>query len=182
MSRLIRSGLLATFVVSVLLVDPVAHATNKSSWVRDAENPARSALNAEAQVFLNEGSGASSGTVFANIPADRRLVIEYVSVHCQTPVGNPMVTASLKVIELFDSGLFTEQSFHVPLNAQGNNTSGQAIYVAGLTTRLYADPRPDTGGQGGVSAEASRQSVAGYSECTFRISGHTVKVRKARAN
>jgi len=123
--------------------------------VRDIDNPARQPFQRQLGFEVTEFGGFSSFTV----PAGKRLVIEYVSASGVVPSGDSMqylvVTGEV-------------QNF-IPV-AQQASAPGVVFCVAGLQTRLYAEPGTS------VTLGALRTGSTGTSSANISISGYLVDI------
>jgi hypothetical protein len=144
-----------------------------STPMRDVENPARTPFQASGSVTFDTPFAGIFGTPLYEVPTGRRAVIEYVSVRCSSPAGNPMVSAVIQVTELTGGGGSIARSFQIPITFQGTDAFSGPLYIGGLTTRLYSD-RGLSGG--GVTMGASRANGSGSGNCSFAISGHTIAI------
>lgn len=130
--------------------------------VRDADNPARQPFQTELDFF--EADGSYGATQSFTVPANKRLVIEYVSADSGVPVG-----------ELTRIGISTEingqyQGHHVVANRLGAVGNGDDEFVAGQPMTVYADPGTD------VFVGFSRNNAVGFANCFVTISGHFVDI------
>ena len=102
-------------------------------WVRDADNPARHIFRKDITANVN-GNSQSLGQFF--VPANQRLVIEYVSAFAEAPVGQ-------KVRFHIDTEPFTPQfaTFYLPPVFLGNGFIGFGDqFIASQQVRLYFNP------------------------------------------
>jgi hypothetical protein len=186
MSGLKPIALLATAVATVVSFQSAVFAGDAAPRVHSpgypfpfpigqgqSDNPARNPFAASETVTVGASFAGVFNTPIADVPEGRRLVIEYVSVRCFSPAGNPIVETLVGVTETLDNGS-TTRSFEVPVRYQGDSPFGGPTYVGALATRLYSDPGGLSGG--GVTAGVQRENGTGEAACTFAISGHTISV------
>ena len=166
--RIHTAGRLVTGVAVALLA--ASASAQRSTPVRDVENPARSPLAASGSVEVRDGFTGSFNTTLVTLDADQRYVLEFASVRCTTPSGNAPTTVSLGIVESTGSG-FTTRPFEIPVRFQGTTAGGTATYVGALATRLYADSGP-TGSA--VRGNVAREESTGETRCNFNLSGHTI--------
>jgi hypothetical protein len=149
----------------------VTNDTNNPVPTRDVENPARTPFQASAPIALDPPFAGVFGTPLYEVPAGKRAVVEYASVRCSSPAGNPMTQAVVQVTELLEGGGSISRSFEIPIAFQGTDAFSGPLYIGGLGMRLYSDRGPSGGG---ITAGASRASGSGSGSCSFAISGHLV--------
>ncbi|HTT36356.1 MAG TPA: hypothetical protein VMH32_01655 [Burkholderiales bacterium] len=130
--------------------------------IRNADNPA-------FQPFQATGTGTISNSALVTlttVPANKRLVIEYVSFSASVPTDQRVMGT---VSTALASGA---ASFVVSVAPQGSD--GFKDYFAGSqVVRIYADPGTD------VVAECDRVPPlgTGAGSCTFAISGYFVDIQ-----
>lgn len=167
--RIHAAGRIATGVAAALLA--ASASAQRSTPVRDVENPARSPLAATGSVDVPVGFTGSFNTSLVTLDADQRYVLEFASVRCTTPSGNAPTTVSLGIVENTAGGGVITRPFEIPLRLQGTTPGGTSTYVGALATRLYADS-----GLGGVAVRGNvaREESTGSTQCNFNLSGHTI--------
>lgn len=113
---------------------------------------------------IDPGSNGSNFFSPDPIPADRRLVIEFVSVRFIVPVGDtPMFALQASV---GGGGL----SYLIPLTFIGT-ASGRDEYRATMMVRLYSDGN----GMNGPGADCSRAlRDVGAASCSVTLSGYLI--------
>jgi hypothetical protein len=139
--------------------------------IHSLDNPAFTAFQNSATVALEPGYAGVFGTPLADPPAGTRMVIDYVSVQCQTPPRTSINSAVVGATELVTPTLALGRTFQIPLRDQGVDVFGNAIFVGGLSVRLYSDPALFGSG---VTAGALRSTGTGTSTCFFTIMAHVV--------
>ena len=139
--------------------------------VNDGIQPVQASARCSASVSV----GCGSGNVYA-VPANKRLVIEYVSLHV---CGLPGLTASWSILV---QNVGTPESIHHALNvtppamgpgnsAIGCNSTPSSTTDVGQVVRLYAE----TGSI--VTFDADRANgITGNATFEFTISGYLVDV------
>ena len=130
--------------------------------VRDVDNPARQPFQTNLQFFLQDGSFGDQQS-FA-VPANKRLVIEYISADSGVPVGQ------LARIGVYTSlnNLFTLH--YVVTNRLGTVGNGDDEFVAGQPTTIYADPGTQ------VFVGFTKNAGQGFANCSITLSGHLVNL------
>ena len=131
--------------------------------VRDADNPARQGFQQEVGVKVEEGG--NTGLTDFEVPAGKRLIIEYVSAEVHTPAGQ---SCDVRV------GTFnndTGRSHFFAATQVAPTNLGNDIMVSQMT-RLYADP----GTKVGVVVRRVATSQAGSLQGVVSISGYLVNV------
>jgi hypothetical protein len=126
--------------------------------VRDLDNPARQPINAGTECNLLEGCTAFIFTV----PSGKRLVIEYVSIDADMPVGQ----VTLFSIETTAGG---KQLIHrLPQTPPAVKFGGEGRANMGQQVRLYADPGTR------VVVNGIRNELVGGWVYNFTLSGYLV--------
>jgi len=130
--------------------------------ISNADNPAFQPFQATASGAI----GNSALVTLTTVPANKRLVIEYVSLSASVPTGQK-VTGT--VTTALQSGFAT---FAVTVAPQGSD-GFKDYYAASQLVRIYADPGSD------VSAECVRVPPlgTGTGTCSFAISGYFVDIQ-----
>ena len=124
-------------VSDVLVVNSPAQAVPVSAQgttlVRDADNPARQAVNVHLEKNLPVGqSQTACPTTLFTVPAGKEFVVEYVSIWGVSAVlESPSVSISRP-------GVQTEYLFF--LERKGTSLIGAPLYGASEQTRLYFSP------------------------------------------
>lgn len=141
--------------------EPTVRVVNQPE-VRDADHPARQAF----QISLCTGGwppGCGSTPDQFTVPADKRLVIEYVSAHCNANHFSDTLS-SISVQTIVDG----VPAFHSLVPVFMGNSASFRHYVAAQQMRVYADPGTAvTGVAGGFPA-------AGRMGCLMGLSGTLV--------
>jgi hypothetical protein len=143
-----------------------------STPVRDVENPARTPFASSGTVTVDPGFAGVFGTPIADVPANKRLVVEYVSVTCSTPAGNEPNQVSVGATLAVSGGGTITRSYQIPIQPQGDPAS-PTRFVGGLQTTLYADRQI---GGGGVSGNVLRETGTGTTTCSFSLNGHLISI------
>jgi hypothetical protein len=139
---------------------PVKLVSSKAAIpTRDVDQPARNPFQAKVRIDLPPGQCCENG--FVDVPAGKRLVIEYAS--ALGLAGDE--TFNFEVGTLLNGHLSFDQQHYLPVlqQQQGSSTAGQAV-------RIYADAGP-----GRVMLRASR-SGSGLAVAFMTVSGHLVDV------
>lgn len=132
---------------------------------RDVDNPARQPFQARIRIDVLDGFEGEN--VFLDVPAGKRLVIEYASAQGFAPTGQVMF---YEVGTLIGAQLSFDQNHAVPVIQQITG-SGVGIFIAGQQVRIYADSGPAK-----VMLRAARNGSAGPAHAFFSISGYFVNV------
>jgi hypothetical protein len=134
-----------------------------------AENPARSAVEQQVQISLTGGSLSGFSTI--NIPANRILVLEFVSYNVFAPNGNPVLGIFNPGTQI-NGGPVSMLFFLGPIpppDANGLSTSSQLV-------RLYAQ-----GGNGGnalnIDLIVSASDPNNPPHCVVTLSGYLVNAQ-----
>ncbi len=140
----------------------VANLGSSRLLVRDVDNPARQPF--ETNQSCSAG-GALGCQLSFTVPAGKRLVIEYASMHASIPVGE---VAELSIVTSV-AGTFVE---HVlPLTPPSVPfAAGGLVARVGQVVRLYADPGTV------VFVNVGRSGVGSPTNFSVSISGHLVDV------
>lgn len=153
----------------VTVIDPVT--VEGTVAVQSLDNPAFTAFQSGNTVIVPEGFVGVLGTDIAEVPEGTRLVIEYASVLCDTPLGNTVGIASLGATQRTSPSSSINRTFQIPLNNQGAGGFSASNFVGGLSTRIYSDRGLFSGG---VTGNVLRASGTGETTCFFSIAGYTV--------
>ena len=147
-------------VVTLLLAGgvPATAQTTKASPIVDVDNPARLPFQ---KTLCTPGFGNPQCPDNITIPADKRLVIEYVSGSCTSATTD---TASLVEIQTIAGGQVA--SSHAVTQFMGVSTVKH--YSVAQLTRIYADPNTP------VHVAVSRFPGVGSASCIVTLSGHRV--------
>ena len=136
------------------------------------------AATSEVQNFFQAASGVeiSPGTTWSQsdfadviVPAGYRAIVEFASVECVTPPGNPVLLAGLGMIKR--GTIIIRRPFLIPIVYQGQNST-TAFYVAGLSTRLYSD-EPNVSQ---MNSQVHRTSGDGTTQCSIFIIGRILPI------
>ena len=157
--KTITSTLTTAAFAALVALQPAGVAAKPPSNVPGAEAY-------QTMVSLTVGNGANGTNAFSNdpVPADRRLVIEFVSVQMLVPPGQKP--------QLFLVGLVNGAGmpYHLPLTLVGT-TPGFDEYRATQQVRVYNDGN----GSNGPGIMCSRDRIfAGAASCTATISGYLI--------
>jgi hypothetical protein len=132
-----------------------------TALVRDADNPASHPFQAQGNAELADGVNSELFEL-AQVPAGKRLVIEYVSATSVVPAGQRIVDF-LVIVRQGNVGM----GHAVPIQFQGS--AGVTDWLAaGEPTRLYADAGTT------VRAFLLRTDTSGQANVMVRISGYLV--------
>ena len=143
-----------------------------STPVRDVENPARTPFAASGTVTVGPGFAGVFGTPIADVPQNTRLVVDYVSVSCSSPVGNAPTLVSVGATLASSGGGTITRNYQIPIQPQGNLAS-PTTFAGCLQTTLYADRQI---GGGGVSGNVLRETGSGTTTCSFTLNGHLISL------
>jgi hypothetical protein len=127
------------------------------------ENPARQPFQEKKQIVLPDGQCCDNA--FVDVPAGKRLVIEYASA---SGFANGSQWFMYEVGTLVDGQASFTRNHFLPVAQQIDN--GNTVAIAGQQVRIYAD-----GGGGRVMLRASR-SGGGEATVFMTVSGHLVDV------
>jgi hypothetical protein len=130
--------------------------------VKSNENPARHPFQEKKQIVLPDGQCCDNA--FVDVPAGKRLVIEYASA---SGFANGSQTFMYEVGTVVN-GASAHTTHYLPVAQQISD--GNTVAIAGQQVRLYAD---DGGGR--VMLRASR-SGDGEATVWMTVSGHLVDV------
>jgi hypothetical protein len=128
--------------------------------VRDLDNPARQPIQAASNCQPDPGF-TGCGVTILNVPAGKRLVIEYASIEAFTPAGQVAffeLTTSVNGTSVIHRSPLSQPA--VAFNSIGRATLGQQV-------RIYSDPGTDVR----VVGVRSGTAMGGFN---FAISGHLV--------
>ena len=119
-----------------------------------SDNPAFGPFESVQDVITN----GLTGLVGIDVPAGKRLVIEFVSVEGKVPTGQHVFAAYVN-------------QHRLTLSAQGPNCCGQDSFSASQQLRLYAGPGNDA-----VQISVTRDQDPGTAEFHFTVSGYLVNL------
>jgi hypothetical protein len=131
--------------------------------VCDIDHPARQPFQAAVEITLPDGTGGQNG--FVTVPAQKRLVIEYVSGEAFMPTGQKCVFSVITTI----GGASTGARHYLDSDAMGK-FGAPDYFRAGQVVRLYADPKTT------VMLRADRDLAVGSATARMSISGHLIDV------
>ena len=131
--------------------------------VRDLDNPARQPLQLSGNCVI---TGFSCRSPLFVVPDGKRFVIEYVSLHASSPVGQ---VAALQIITIF-RGVETAHSLTQTPPAVEVGVGTEGFSQAGGTVRLYADPGTL------VSVIGFRSGNVGIANLQLSLSGYLFDV------
>jgi hypothetical protein len=139
-------GFVLVMATVSLWTAPRVIAAVKAALVRDADNPARNAIQFE---FYNSGANVY------HVPASKILVIEYVSFQTvfSTP-GTYSLSTTVKGV--------TVGHYFSPVSYVGAADAGNGDWFLGTTVRIYADPGTDVTVQTIGSAASGNGAFSGY--------------------
>jgi hypothetical protein len=129
--------------------------------VQDVDQPARSPFQKKVRIDLPAGQCCENG--FVDVPAGKRLVIEYASA---LGLGSPGEAFNFEVGTILNGHLAFDENHLLPVAQQQEDGTS----VAGQVVRIYADPGPSR-----VMLRASR-SGAGAAVAFMTVSGHLVSL------
>jgi hypothetical protein len=152
-SRVVAMLLLGATVLG--MASGTANAQAKPALVRSVDEPARQPFQTN---LLPNSSTSNSNAVYYQVPAGKRLVIEYISAQAQDLSGTGGASLTLGTTA---GGNFV--SYFVFIGATDNRAYNQA-------TRIYADP--------GTYVQAFVFNGSGTTHCgsSLNISGYLVDV------
>jgi hypothetical protein len=139
--------------------------------VINSENPARSPFWGTGMDQFNDEL-ESLVLAVGSVPAGKRLIIEYVGVHCSAALDEEFGEVSIRVWKK-DGETYTFFDFPIPMGYQGQINSVRGGWTSSQNVRLYSD-----GGDHQVTIRLSRLR-AGTSTgpgCSATISGYTIDV------
>jgi hypothetical protein len=140
--------------------------TSSPLRVVDVDNPARQPFSADKVGGFE--AGLLGPNMEVNVPAGKRLVIEFASFQATIPQGQHINFFWVDVL-----GASGNASFYFPAVYQGSDFIGGQnvdLYTASGPTRLYADPGSK------VTLAMRRNTATGTGLGTASISGHFVNV------
>ena len=129
--------------------------------VNDAVQP----IHLLGTVVIPGGSFGGNADIAPPVPGDRRLVIEYASVHTTLPAAQRLLTAEVAT-RVGGVGLAHE----IPILNGGALNAALAEYAGGQAMRAYADPGTL------VNISAVRGPATGNQEVYFELSGYLTPV------
>ena len=158
--------------VSLLIVvqvyaDPVkppqdVNVVNPQVTTRDADNAARQPFQVHG--FPDIGDGYYFATFSFNVPAGKRLVMEYVSAIVNVPSGQKVA-----VWVNANQGSGPVSHYVVPTSLGAFNQLTETFAV-GQLTRIYADPSTQ------VDVVVDRNAGVGFTSANVSVSGYLVNV------
>jgi hypothetical protein len=126
-------------------------------WIRSV-NDAVEPVQARANLIVPPGSHGQ-GLVLYNVPAGKRLVIEYGNAFCTLPAGQAITLE-------FETGLNGSSAIHhlqssppAPFGSNPSTAASQAV-------RLYADPGTQ------LTSFVVRTDTSGTASCVVQLSGY----------
>jgi hypothetical protein len=140
-----------------------------SSPVRDVENAAHSPLRLGFLITVPNGATSTFNYFAANVPAGKRMVVEFVSMICEIAANQGVNVATMDFIT-FTGG----EGFPVPMPVTKSITNGDGVnrYFTSQLVQFYADGVGATIGAG----VALSGPAPGKVDCFFTLSGHTVNL------
>ncbi|HEV7501620.1 MAG TPA: hypothetical protein VGQ33_16510 [Vicinamibacteria bacterium] len=150
-------------LAGALVLSLGALAATSSSPVHGAPPAERRPFQQKVRIVLPDGQCCDNG--FVNVPAGKRLVIEYASA---TGLANGTQSFVFEVGTLVNGETMLNKTHYLPVIQQIQDGNTQAI--AGQTVRFYADE-----GAGRVMLRASRTG-AGEATVYMTVSGHLVNM------
>jgi len=136
--------------------------------VEDVNNPSRRPIQRYVDVMntLDPVSGESGVKTIMTVPSDSRLVIEFVSASCNSPVANssdrPMEASVLRITTSVDHYFSFDYSKYTDAAGEVTSITSTATHL----TRLYAEPGTE------VRALISPTSNRATLDCNVSISGY----------
>jgi len=130
------------------------------AWVRDAAEPVLQAYQEGFELQLPDGTQGENGGF--NVPAGKRLVIDYVSASGFAPAGQHMI---FSVFTNVNSVLAKK---HFIAASQQSEFGASAMFTASQETRIYADPGTL------VMVRAERDGATGAARAFITVSAHLV--------
>lgn len=163
-------GIIFRSLLVLILFNALAIA-QYSTPVRDVENPARTPLqdygNATFPMnFIN------TQISLASLPSGQRLVIEYVSVRCETDADDNISRVSIGVYKKTGGGGWAQYYFPITVQKQGNTYDGKASWVAAQSMRLYSDSV--LAGSTAHYVDVRHAKTASTPTCSAFLSGYTI--------
>src|SRR5260370_11401940 len=130
--------------------------------VRDASRPNRTPFQKAVCIQIPEGF--ENGAEFVDVPAGKRLVIEYASAAGFAPIGQKVIFSF--ITETDDAIHPTVNTQHYLLSTPYGTFGNADAFLVGQVVKLFADP--------GTSLElfASRSDSTGAANVSFSISGY----------
>lgn len=125
--------------------------------VEDLDNPARQPFRAFAS-FSNQTGTPPFGVTVTTVPSDHRLVVEFLTVRCQSTAG-----VEPTVVQVF-AGIL--HSFSIDNKPFGPGFSSTATHL----TRMYGNPNSP------VVASVFPTTNAATINCDIAITGHLVEL------
>ena len=138
-------------------------AQKKSTPIEDVNRPGGEPYHASYQVALTGNSSGVSGPAPEVIPADKRLVVEFVSARVTVPLGQQGFVA------LNDGIAGAGYVYSIPVTAEEATPQFQT-FVGNQLVRLYVDGN----GFNGPTVQCRRNSTAGTTYCDVSISGYLI--------
>jgi hypothetical protein len=140
----------------------VTNPKSDPALVRDVDNPGRDPFQIQLPVPIAAGTNAPNA-VF-QVPAGKRLVIEYVSAMGNVPVGQRVQFVN---VNTFSSGSLVFHYLRATEMGTSSATPGVG-YIASEAVRFYADPGTQ------VRVAVNRNDGAGTGTFTIAVSGYLV--------
>ena len=131
--------------------------------VCDVDNPETHPFQAAVELSLPQGTGGQNG--FVQVPAGKRLVIEYASGVGFLPAGQKCLFSVITSLQ----GQQTGTSHYLESTTVGK-FGAPDCFLAGQVVRLYADPETT------VMLRADRDLATGQGTVRMSVSGHLVDV------
>jgi hypothetical protein len=141
-----------------------------SSPMRDVENPARTPVRVLTSVNVAAMFGGSFGNPIYQVPAGKRLVIDFLSVICTSI--DPIDSASLAVSEATGGGSATQRPQPLSLTPGPNDIYGNRTWTLSQPVTLYADSTAF--GTQDVAFGLTKAGTAGPAACQVGFQGHTI--------
>jgi hypothetical protein len=162
MTRLrINLLLVLALAFAALALNPApGEAAKTPKSVRDADNPARQPFNQQFTISLQDGEYGKASDSF-QVPAGKRLVIEFVSVSVQLPTGQGP-GASFAGID-------------IPLVKGLYSVFSTDFFTGNQLMRLYIEPGASIAGSLFRSANGS-YATSGAAACSIAVSGYYVNL------
>lgn len=159
-------GFALTVAAAFLPGPEPAHAQQRPTLTREVAPPGTEPYATTFVINVVSGSGAN-GYSSDPVPANRRLVIEFVS------VSTILDTGQTPLFSLQDSIAGISNAYVLPLTLVSSGSGGD-LYRATQLVRLYHDGN----GASGPGAQCSRNQNAFSSfSCTVTISGYLIPTR-----
>jgi len=148
-----------TVTGSVSITNP---ATNPV-LVRDVDNPARHAFQQEVDVTFNAGETFVNPTI--DVPAGKRLVVEYVSITACLPAGQKLTNAEIR------TGATGGNPFVAMIVTPGSTACADLFdgFTASQMVRFYKDA-----GMGGLVVSVGRNVGTDFGSVDSTIVGYLV--------